>query len=546
MYMKTPIYSALTRKGKTAFPEKEPVADICLLLEGTYPYVSGGVSSWVHALIKGLSHFKFNIVVILANDEPLTFKYDIPENVIGIYTLCLNQKSYNKPGIMRYFRGGKYLKTIFSFHRKLNTKDIKQDKNQNDIVNSILTEDLNHLITTIQQKKQSVQYVENFKEIIKIFNGQKWDIPSRIFSKKTWNMLKKIYQSRDLNCSFINYFWTWKYLHTSLFSIMNAYIPKAKVYHAISTGYAGLLGSRASIQYATPLILTEHGIYNKERKIDISRSPWIYEENQHLYRAQENMEFFKGLWIRAFTIMSQICYTTSSTIITLYKGNQKYQIEDGADIEKMEIIPNGINYNELSVLKKEPQKKKVIGFVGRIVPIKDVKTFLRAAALVFRSYPEAEAWLLGPYDENREYYEECMHLIDFLGIRNKVRFFGMVNLKDYYTKIDILVLTSISEAQPLVILEAYALKIPVIATDVGGCRELINGMPGDDEELGAAGLLTGLANPTETALSILQILNNPKRSEEMGETGKKRVQKYYDLPKLFSRYNELYTHYTST
>lgn len=544
--MKINIHETLNKKGKINIPQIDSTADICLLLEGTYPFVSGGVSSWVHSLIQGLSDFKFSIFVILANDQPQEFKYEVPDNVIGIYTLCLSQKSYDKLGFLRFFRGGKYLKKVFNFHKKLSIKNLNKSKNSNNTENSFLTEDLTHLINTINLKNESADYVEEFKGMIEIFNKQKWDIPSRIFSKKTWKYLKKIYDFKNLNCSFIDYFWTWKYLHTSLFSIMHAYIPKASVYHAVSTGYAGLLGAKASIQHDVPLILTEHGIYNKERKIDISRSPWIYEENQHLYRAQENMEFFKELWIKAFTIMSQICYTTSSLIITLYKGNQKYQIEDGADIEKMEIIPNGINYSQLSSLKRLPQEKKIIGFVGRVVPIKDVKTYLRAVALVFRSYPDAEAWLLGPYDENKEYYEECLHLIEFLGIKDKVKFFGMVNLKDYYPKLDILVLTSISEAQPLVILEAYSLKIPVVTTNVGGCSELVNGMPGEDEKLGVGGLLTGLANPTETALAILQIINNPEKSEKMGAVGKQRVQKYYDLPKLFSRYRALYKSFIKT
>lgn len=538
--MKIKIHPTLDKKGKINIPKEVPEADICLLLEGTYPFVSGGVSSWVHGLIKGLSEFRFSIFIILANDDPQDFKYEVPDNVVSIYTLSLSQRAYTVPGIMRFFRGGKYLSKIFSFHKKLSEKKVQKTRGSRTGEAVTLNDELTHLIDTIALKNESSYYVENFKDLIEVFNRQKWDISSRLFSRKTWNCLKKIYAYRKLNCSFIDYFWTWKYLHTSIFSIMHAYLPKASLYHAVSTGYAGLIGSKAAIQYDKPLLLTEHGIYNKERKIDISRSPWIYEEYHKLYRAQENMEFFKELWIKAFTVMSQICYKTSSKIITLYKGNQRYQMEDGADVEKMEIIPNGINYDALSSLERIPQQKKVIGFVGRIVPIKDVKTYLRAVALVFRSYPDSEAWLLGPYDENRAYYEECKHLIEFLGIQDKVKFFGMVNLKEYYPKLDILVLTSISEAQPLVILEAYSLKIPIVTTDVGGCRELVDGMPGEDEKLGSAGLLTGLANPTETALAILQIINNPVKAKEMGDIGKKRVKNYYDLPKLFSRYKDLY------
>jgi hypothetical protein len=65
-------------------------ADVCFLLEGTYPYIAGGVSSWVHELIKDHRHLRFSIVAILANKEDMIRRYEIPENVIDMHHVYLH------------------------------------------------------------------------------------------------------------------------------------------------------------------------------------------------------------------------------------------------------------------------------------------------------------------------------------------------------------------------------------------------------------------------------------------------------------------------
>lgn len=533
------FHNTITEKGKpNPFPGREPCADVCLLLEGTYPFVSGGVSSWVHSLIRGMPEKTFSLYVILPDKKKRKLAYDIPENVKGLYLHFLNHDSFYEKTFSLLPKNEQYLSDIVKFHQNL------PQTSQKEMLEFARPSDWN--LTTLEEEEKKERFFEAeylkraFKDFFHLFEKQNRDIPSRVFSRKTWQKIIEIYHTKNLTCSFVDYYWTWRHLHFGIFSILNSFIPQAKIYHAVSTGYAGLVGTKASLKFDAPLILTEHGIYNKERKIDISRSRWIYEERRHRFRAQENLEIFKEIWIKAFTIMAKICYASCSSIITLYSGNQLYQRMDGANPEVMEIIPNGVDFAGLSLIPREPQSRKIIGFVGRIVPIKDVKTFLRAVSLVLRAYPNAEAWLMGPVDENRQYYEECLQLVEFLEIEKNVRFTGMVDLTEYYPKLDVLVLTSISEAQPLVILEAYALGIPVVATDVGACRELIEGSPGEDFELGRSGLLTSLTNPAETAFSILHLLKKPEAADKMGQIGKKRVQKYYDLPKLFERYRQLY------
>jgi polysaccharide biosynthesis protein PelF len=125
-----------------------------------------------------------------------------------------------------------------------------------------------------------------------------------------------------------------------------------------------------------------------------------------------------------------------------------------------------------------------------------------------------------------------------LGIDDAVRFEGRVNVTDWMPRIDILVLTSLSEAQPLVILEAGACGIPAVAPDVGSCRELIEGRRRGTDPLG--GIVTGLVNPDDTAQAILRLLRDPPARRAMGQALQERVLSDYDRSTIISQYRKIY------
>ncbi len=96
--------------------DRADIADVCLLLEGTYPYVSGGVSSWVHDIIGGLPDLRFRIVSLLPNNAPRKRVYQVPANVVGIDHLNLHRLPQGWPWLPRlrpFFRAAElYLQNI--------------------------------------------------------------------------------------------------------------------------------------------------------------------------------------------------------------------------------------------------------------------------------------------------------------------------------------------------------------------------------------------------------------------------------------------------
>jgi len=487
------------------------MTDICLILEGTFPYVAGGVSSWVSDLVSNLDDLTFSIIYLGAH-RPGTKKmqYDIPSNVLDF------QEYYIFDYLIKKEKGG--MATKENFH--LLAEFLKNSK-QGD---PSLFENLANIIGP--EKSQTISSYD----LIHSYNG--------------WKMLMDVYQNEKKEPSFIDFFWSWRFIYLPFFTLLRIPLSPARVYHTVSTGYAGLLGSLCKIKYNRPLLLTEHGIYTRERKIEIAQADWIYSETAEEIKITEEKEFFKEWWLSLFSFFSRVTYEKADEIITLYEGNRQIQIEEGADFNKTSIIPNGIDFKTLSSMPREPFDGTFrIGFMGRIVPIKDIKTFIRACKMIYEEISNIEFYIMGPTDEDEEYYKECLQLAEEENLTDILRFTGKIKVKKYYPKIDIIVLTSISEAQPLVILEAHACGIPCVSTDVGCCRELFYGRTPDDRLLGQSGIITSIYSPKETAEAVIKILKNTLLYSNMSKVSKLRIEKYYQQDDVWANYDQLYNHY---
>lgn len=276
------------------------------------------------------------------------------------------------------------------------------------------------------------------------------------------------------------------------------------------------------------MLLSEHGIYTREREEDIIRSNWVAGE-------------FKGLWIDFFKKLSFIAYQQASVVTTLFETNRSLQIELKCPPEKISIIPNGVNAEDFySCRKKERSRPFVLGAILRVVPIKDVKTMLLAFDIVKRAVPEVRLKIMGNCAEDSVYYHECLELLEELETED-VEFLGQVNIKEHLPEVDLLLLSSISEGQPLAILEGMAAEIPFVATNVGDCRALMEGER-EDDRFGPAGLIVPVMNSEAMAQAILRCTRNPGLTASMGQAGRKRVEAYYGREGMLSAFRGIYEH----
>lgn len=512
----------MTTPSSTAASHERRAADcdVMLLLEGTFPYVSGGVSSWVNQIIRGFPELRFGICFIGSRREDYGQpKYALPDNVVHLETHYMHER-HEAPLVTP--RRGKA--AVFDKVRTLHQRMRSHHRAHGGEGESVFAA-LHELLPMMHA-------------------GCPLDEATFLYSEHSWHYIAEQYRSHCTDPSFVDYFWTVRIMHTPVWvlaQVAEQLIP-ARCYHSISTGYAGFLGALMKHKTKRPLLLSEHGIYTKERKIDLFQSEWIRDNRGVFEKDASQLSYFRDLWIRFFEAMGRMCYEASDEIVALYETNRLRQINDGAPPERTRNIPNGIDWPRLSKLRalRPEQPPPVLCLIGRVVPIKDVKTFIRAMRTVVNHLPDAEGWIAGPEDEDPSYAAECRSIAEGLGLKDKVKFLGFQKIDELMPKLGLVILSSISEALPLVLLEGFAAGVPAVATDVGSCRQLLYGLDEADRALGAAGEVVPIADPQALAHAAIALLGDRARWQAAQAAGLARVERYYTQELMFGAYRSLY------
>jgi len=460
---------------------------ICFVLEGSYPYVRGGVSTWVDGFIRSMPDHEFVLWTII-DIEPKKgkFVYDLPENVVEVHENCLGT----------------------SFNLRVN-------KNQN--------------IKFSQEEREALENLVRCSEpdwsvILQSFHLQDMKPVEFFLSEDFLEILKGYARDKFPFAGFKDLFWTARSMFLPLLYLIGQPIPEADLYHSPSTGYAGVLAALGSIKNNQPFVLTEHGIYTREREEEILRSDWV-------------IPYFKEYWTSMFYMFSRFAYRQANRVTSLYHRASLIQQDLGCPPEKCDVVGNGlINNAFLSIPPKSPNDWVDIAAIVRFAPIKDLKTMIYTFSRLKQDYKNVRLHILGGIDDE-EYYQECLDLIDHLNVEDIV-IPGIVDTKTYLEKIDFTLLTSISEGQPFAVLEAMAAGRPVVSTDVGGCRELIEGDQGD--VYGPAGICVSPMHQSELLLALVDLCNGDDMRKKMGEAGQRRVKQYYYMEKMIRSYRVVY------
>jgi len=490
--------------------------EILIPCEGTYPYVRGGVASWIAQLITGLPQYKFGVVFIGSKKEDYPPKplYPFPKNLV-------------------------YVIELFMFDEEQKPTIAPHDGR---------VEDFEQIEKLYQWFREPKSQEENFPKAIKSlsFFLDKVNESTLLYSKEAWYFICNKNQENCSDISFLDYFWSVRSIHIPIWKMAKlAYTLKDKgaIIHSPSTGYAGFLATLISHETNKPFILTEHGIYTKERKIDLISSSLTLYKKPELFRDTSKDNYIQTMWVRFFEGIGKMSYSRANPILSLYGVAKETQIAYGADPKRCRVIPNGVDIEKLSrAIELRPKGvPQVITLIGRVVSIKDIKTFIQAIRITANTLPNVEAWVVGPDDEEKEYANECFELIETLDLKETIKFLGFQDISKILPQSGILTLTSISEGMPLVILEGFAAGVPCVATDVGSCRELIYGGENpEDRALGSAGVVCPIANADALAKGYIELLSNKERWEEAQRVAIERVNRFYTQKLFLETYQEVY------
>lgn len=460
---------------------------ICLILEGCYPYIYGGVSTWMHQYINQMTEHEFVLWVIGAHAEDRgKFVYELPDNVSEVHEVFLDEALKLK--------ADKRLQTHFTEDE---TGALRQ-------LMDCGKPDWEILFNLYQKKRINPVNLLKSEEFLKILT----DI---CFEKYPY-------------LAFADAFHTMRSMLLPVLYLLGTQVPEADVYHAIATGYGGLLASLGGWSYEKPLLLTEHGIYTREREEEIIRAKWV-------------LPSFKKQWIRFFYMLSDIIYNKAFRITSLFTNASLAQMEMGCDAQRCVVIGNGINYERLSDIPlKEEDGWVDIGAVVRMAPIKDIKTMIYAFYELSSRIKQVRLHIMGGTDD-KDYAAECYELVKSMKL-DSVIFTGRVDIVKYMEKLDFTILTSISEGQPLSVLESLAARRPCVTTDVGCCRELLEGK--EDDGFGRAGYCVPPMYREGLAEAMEKLCVSRNRRLRMGENGQNRVKAYYRQERMLEEYRQLY------
>jgi glycosyltransferase involved in cell wall biosynthesis len=228
------------------------------------------------------------------------------------------------------------------------------------------------------------------------------------------------------------------------------------------------------------------------------------------------------------------CYLVNAEAVALTLADR-----EGLPRRKVRVIPNGIDLGRLPPFTLDRRgartaagldpDRRLVAQVGRLAPQKDHRTFLAAARTIAARLPDVDFLIVGEGAERAALEAEAVRL----GLGARVRFTGeRDDVPALLAGVDVLTLTSLYEGFPNVVVEAMATGAIAVATDVGGCRELVVD--------GETGRLVPPRAPDAVADAVVRVLDDPALARRLALAARRRVETELSVQAMADRTAAVY------
>jgi glycosyltransferase involved in cell wall biosynthesis len=237
----------------------------------------------------------------------------------------------------------------------------------------------------------------------------------------------------------------------------------------------------------------------------------------------------------------RLAVASTDAVVTVCEAARRHAIELGiVTAEKCFVVPNGIHVDSFQTgsiamrermleMLKFPAQSRIIGSVGRLTRLKDQAGLIRAYRRVHEQQPDAVLVFIG----DGELLTELQECVVVEGVADSVHFLGdRSDVRELLQGLDIFALSSLSEGYSMALLEASAVALPIVATDVGGNGEIVRD--------GATGLLVPPGNPEAMAGALVRLLEQPQRARALGDAARAWVEAKGSLESMAASYANLY------
>lgn len=465
---------------------------VTMLTEGTYPHVHGGVSTWCDQLVRGMPEVDFNVIALTGSGrEPVT--WELPRNVYRhtSFPLWGPPPPRTRTGRRPLGRGKarrRFTETYESF-----------------------------LLSLLDPEH------EGFSEALREFAvlARAGRLAPALRSESVLRLLMSVWTRPGLTTAAAA-----PTLHDALTATdllehalrpLAVRIPPDSVAHAVSSGLATLPALAAKQLDEVPFLLTEHGIYLRERYLG--------------YRTAQQRWPVKALMLGFYRELNTEGYRRADLITPCNQYNRRWEERGGADADRIRTVYNGVDPHAFPEAGPEPEVP-TLSWCGRIDPIKDLETLIRAYAFMREELPALRLRLFGPVPAGCEEYKlRLERLAAELGVSDGITYEGRIEqVARAYAAGSIVMLSSISEGFPFSIIEAMSCGRTTVSTDVGGVREAV----------GDTGLVVPPREPETMARATLALLRDDVRRAELGRMARKRVVEKFTLHQSVDGFRHIY------
>ena len=483
---------------------------VLLTTEGTYPFEGGGVTTWCDVILNGLPDIDVHLIAVTGSTA-ITLKKQLPPHVKTVQAIPLF---------------GSVEPTEFTrAEEPFATTVLRRARTTEPMVERQFVPLLKQLLDALESPEEAGW---NEARIIWELNRyfMRLDHRATFKAEATWNAFRDTIRRQEsgpdgLDVRLDDLIRSLRWMYSFLLPI-TCPVPRTDVSHATLAGFAGLAGVIAKLEYGTPFMVTDHGIYLRERYIAMSS-------------ATEESFFCKRFLLRLVHLVSRVCYVTADQISPVCDHNQRWELRMGATPDKIHTIYNGI---DTSLFKPPPPEKDAqrerptVVTAARVFPLKDIETLIRACDVTRRRVPDVEFVVFGNNTVDKPYTDRCMALIDELGVQDNFTFAGYhSNPAELYHEGDVFALSSISEGFPFSVIEAMACERPVVATDVGGVKEAL---------VGGIGIVVPPRGFEPLGNGLADLLLDDDRRRELGRLSREKAVNEFGVERMLDAHREAY------
>ncbi|MGO4958161.1 GT4 family glycosyltransferase PelF [Luteococcus sp. Sow4_B9] len=473
-----------------------------LLGEGTYPTAKGGVSTWADLLIRSLPDHEFHVVSIVGLERTPIWRRE--PNVKSLTLVGM----WDPPARKVRFRGRATNLQLRNCRDSLHAMwrcILPPEGQEADLAG--MEEAMQSIVTSSPQPLSWLLRQQGSTEAML----DAWALHARGRNLPTISGGRAALVAR----------------HTDrALAVMDTEWPEVDVINATSNGPSSLMALARHWRDGTPIMLTEHGVYLRERYLAV---------------AEEGMPWDVRYAMMAFTrAVCQLAYERSEVLTPVSDFNGRWAVHLGAEPATVRPIANGVEAGRFPVILTEPTVP-TISWVGRIDPLKDLGTLVWAFSRVRERVPQARLRLFGPTPAgNEDYEQEVRELVTRLSLQDHVTFEGpRPSALPALEAGHVVALSSISEGMPFTVIEAMMSGRATVNTDVGGVGEVT----GCD---GTAGILVPPRDAEAMGDALADLLLDHDERRRMARAARRRALEKFNVDTFTAHYRAMYAQTASS